>query len=73
MDRLESDGLVTRAPDPNDKRSRLAIITDAGRKAHVSGSDILQTTEHELFGALTDHESAQLHALLSKVAGEKPS
>src|SRR5215216_5525248 len=32
VDRLEADGLVTRAPDPNDKRSRLAVITEVGRK-----------------------------------------
>src|SRR6266702_7013129 len=33
VDRLEGDGLVTRAADPNDRRSRLAVLTDAGRKA----------------------------------------
>src|SRR5437763_10178888 len=38
VDRLEADGLVTRAPDPNDRRSRLAVITDAGRRAYGHGS-----------------------------------
>src|SRR6186713_1650672 len=33
VDRLEADGLVTRAFDPNDRRSRLAVITEAGRAA----------------------------------------
>jgi DNA-binding MarR family transcriptional regulator len=73
VDRLEADGLVARAADANDRRSRLAVLTDAGRKAHVSGSDILQTTEHELFGALTDNESAQLHTLLAKIAETRPA
>jgi DNA-binding MarR family transcriptional regulator len=71
VDRLEADGLVSRAADANDRRSRLAVLTDAGRKAFVRGSDILQATEHELFAALSDTESAQLQALLSKIAEQR--
>src|SRR6266702_4529466 len=37
VDRLEADGLVTREPDPNDRRSRLAVITNAGRQAYEKG------------------------------------
>ena len=33
VDRLEADGLVDRAPDPNDRRSRLAVITLKGKQA----------------------------------------
>src|SRR6266516_385797 len=32
VDRLEADGLVSRASDPGDRRSRIAAITDAGRQ-----------------------------------------
>jgi DNA-binding MarR family transcriptional regulator len=67
VDRLEADGLVSRAADATDRRSRLAVLTDAGRKAYVRGSDILQATERELFAALNRDESAQLHALLAKI------
>ena len=73
VDRLEADGLVSRALDANDRRSRLAVLTEAGRKAYLRGSDILQTTEHELFATLTDTESAQLHALLAKIAEQRSS
>src|SRR5512143_4338653 len=52
VDRLAADGLVSRASDANDRRSRLAVLTDAGRKAYQQGAEILATTEHELFGAL---------------------
>jgi DNA-binding MarR family transcriptional regulator len=38
VDRLDADGLVTREPDPNDRRSRLAVITEAGRAAYERGS-----------------------------------
>ena len=67
VDRLEADGLVSRTGDPNDRRSRLAVLTDAGRKAYAKGSEIQVQTERELFGVLTEGESDTLHALLGKL------
>src|SRR5919205_3946685 len=45
VDRLEADGLVMRAADPNDRRSRLAVITDNGKTAYARGSQIQQQAE----------------------------
>ncbi len=67
IDRLEADGLVRRAPDPNDRRSRLAVLTAAGRKAHEQGIRMQQEAERELFGALTPEESRQLAGVLGKL------
>jgi len=67
VDRLEADGLVSREADPNDRRSRLAVLTDAGRRAYARGSEIHQRTERELFSALTPQEAEQLHTLLAKL------
>ncbi len=67
IDRLEADGLVSRAFDPNDRRSRLAVLTDAGRRACAKGSEIQMQAEREIFGALTRAESAKLHELLGKL------
>jgi DNA-binding MarR family transcriptional regulator len=67
VDRLEVDGLVSRAPDPNDRRSRLAVITDAGRRAYEQGRRIHQEAERELFGVLTAEEAAALAALIGKL------
>jgi DNA-binding MarR family transcriptional regulator len=67
IDRLEADGLVSRASDPNDRRSRLAVLTDAGRKAYSKGSEIQRQTEQELFSALTSDETSTLHQLLDKL------
>src|SRR5712691_6738562 len=53
VDRLEADGLVTRAPDPNDKRSRLAVLTDAGRDVHQDGERIQREVEEQLFSTLS--------------------
>jgi DNA-binding MarR family transcriptional regulator len=68
VDRLETDGLVSRAGDPTDRRSRLAVLTDEGRSAFARGSAIQQTAERDLFGALSDDEAAQLQALLAKLS-----
>src|SRR5258706_15465900 len=38
VDRLEADGLVNRAGDPNDRRSRLPGLTAAWPSAFVKGS-----------------------------------
>jgi len=69
VDRLEADGLVARAADPNDRRSRLAVLTDAGRSAYEKGRRIQLDAEEALFGALTAEESATLHTLLAKLNG----
>jgi DNA-binding MarR family transcriptional regulator len=67
VDRLEADGLVSRAPDPGDRRSRLAVITDAGRHAYEQGIRIQQDAERELFSGLSPDESAQLLQLIGKL------
>lgn len=67
VDRLESDGLVSREPDPNDRRSRLAVITSSGRRLYEQGVRIRQDAEQELFGVLTLDESRQLGELIAKL------
>jgi len=69
VDRLEADGLVERQPDPHDRRSRLAVLTAAGRKACRDGSRIKTAAEAKLLGALSRQEADQLGALLGKLAG----
>ncbi len=67
VDRLEADGFVARAPDPGDRRSRLAVVTAAGRKAFEQGIVIQQGAERDLFASLTANESTQLLDLISKI------
>jgi DNA-binding MarR family transcriptional regulator len=45
VDRLESDGLVSRVNDPNDRRCIRAAITDEGRNRYAIGADILRSQE----------------------------
>ena len=67
VDRLEADGLVNRTGDPNDRRSRLAVLTEAGKTAYAKGSEIQKQAERDLFGVLTPSESETLHQLLRKL------
>jgi DNA-binding MarR family transcriptional regulator len=68
VDRLESDGLVARQPDPHDRRGRLAVLTAAGKKACRDGTRIQQEAEASVFGALTADEASALGALMQKLA-----
>ena len=67
VDRLEADGFVSRTPDAGDRRSRLAVITPAGRKAFEEGSRIHREAERELFSGLSDTESAALADVIGKI------
>ena len=67
-DRLEADGFINRASDPTDRRSRLAVLTVAGRRACDKGIPLHDRIEHDLFGALSEEEAKQLAALLGKIA-----
>jgi DNA-binding MarR family transcriptional regulator len=69
VDRLEADGLVNRTGDPNDRRSRIAVLTDAGRSAFAKGTGIRMRVEREMFGVLTMQETETLHQLLAKLQG----
>lgn len=68
VDRLESDNLVRRVPDPSDRRSIRAEITEEGRARWKAGMEAFTSAQDELVSelALTDRE--QLQTLLSRLA-----
>src|SRR5438552_9538524 len=66
VDRLEADGLVARAPDPNDRRSRLAVLTPAGRQACEEGVKVQSDAEAAVLSALTPAEQSTLAGILAK-------
>ena len=67
VDRLEADGLVARVLDPGDKRSRLAVVTDAGRLAREAGTRVQSEVETQLFTSLTFDETARLAEIIQKI------
>lgn len=67
VDRLEADGLVVRAPDPNDRRSVLAGITPAGRRRYEAATAVLAERERVLVTALGARGAADVVRLLGRV------
>ena len=69
IDRLERDGLVTRAPHPDDRRATLATLTDAGREVLGASTTALEAIRWGMGdvpdGALTDLQVAMAHVRAS--------
>jgi DNA-binding MarR family transcriptional regulator len=64
VDRLENDGLVRRLPDPNDRRSVLASVTELGRERYQAGASALLSAELELLQELPAvHRNLVAHLL----------
>ncbi|MEE1804286.1 MULTISPECIES: MarR family winged helix-turn-helix transcriptional regulator [unclassified Streptomyces] len=68
LDDLEAHELVTRRPDPRDRRARQVLITDTGRARLGQVRQDLAAAEGRLLVDLDDHDAAQLRTLLSRVA-----
>jgi DNA-binding MarR family transcriptional regulator len=67
LDRLERKGLVTRVPNPSDRRGSLVRLTDVGRDVIDEAMTQHVLTEQRLVAGLDAHEQAQLRALLRKL------
>ena len=64
VDRLEADGLVTRADDPHDRRSILAGLTDEGRRKQAAGARAIEKVERDLLASLPQASQDSLLQLL---------
>jgi DNA-binding MarR family transcriptional regulator len=70
VDRLEADGMVRRVPDPDDRRSVRAQISDLGRQRHLAGMEALAIAEENVVAELSDSEQNALADLLLRLAGQ---
>lgn len=68
LDDLEERGLVQRRTDPRDRRSKIIVPTEAGRKLCAQAKDAVDTAAEESLGALGPQEREELSRLLRKVA-----
>jgi len=64
VDRLEAERLVSRAPDPRDRRSTRAELTAEGRSRYEEGLRTLEAEERQVFAGLPEAERAELLRLL---------
>jgi DNA-binding MarR family transcriptional regulator len=68
VDRLEAEGLVQRLADPADRRSVLALITEAGRARLGEALDARERAEAALLADLDEAELTRLTALFRRVS-----
>ncbi|MFF4934811.1 MarR family winged helix-turn-helix transcriptional regulator [Streptomyces griseofuscus] len=68
LDDLEAHNLVTRRPDPRDRRARQVLLTDAGRTRLNQVRENLAAAEAKLLVDLDEHDALQLRTLLARVA-----
>ena len=69
--RLERRGLVRRVPSPEDRRSRLAVITEAGKNFVEGAHDAMDRAQKRLTGELSRQETEQLMSLLQKIMTDR--
>lgn len=64
IDRLESDGLVTRLDDPSDRRSIRAELTPKGRERQRAGEKAMKKAQAEVAGSFSAKDRSALEAAL---------
>ena len=67
LDRLETAGLVSRLPDPHDRRAYLLTPTAKARPLIACIQDIFRAIQSEAWLGLSDTETSQLNALLCRI------
>ena len=67
LDRLEQADLISRGPDPDDRRGTLITLTPAGHRLIDAVTEAHLANERDLLGALGDDEQRALADLLRKL------
>ena len=67
IDRLESRGLVVRAPSPNDRRSYALRLSPEGEKLMDELTPRIQEHDQAMVGGLSAEEQAQLKDFLRRI------
>lgn len=67
LTRMERDGLVTRTPDPRDKRSSLIALTQKALERLPAGRAVLRQGNADMTKGLTPEEIDTLVSLLKRV------
>jgi DNA-binding MarR family transcriptional regulator len=67
LDQLEQDGLITRTPDPTDRRARIITLTDAGEARRAGAQADIRAMEDDLLAGLSAARRTQLREILAEV------
>ena len=68
VDDLQARGLVTREPDPNDRRANVVVATADGRELCARARLAAEQAEERVYAGLTAAEREGLAAMLRSVA-----
>jgi DNA-binding MarR family transcriptional regulator len=68
LDELEREGLVTREPDPADRRARIVSLTPAGKRRQAAAQAAIRAMEDEFLGPLSAADRDRLRRLLTRLA-----
>ena len=67
LDRLKMAGLVSRLPDPHDRRAYILTLTAKARPLIACIHDVIRTIPREAWPGLTDIETEHLKVLLCRI------
>ncbi|MEU8638485.1 MarR family transcriptional regulator [Amycolatopsis sp. NPDC048633] len=68
LDGLVAEGLVTRAPDPSDRRARIVRLTPAGIQRHGAVRDAIRVVEERKLAGLSPEVRRVLRSALTHLA-----
>ncbi|WP_059013564.1 MarR family winged helix-turn-helix transcriptional regulator [Streptomyces specialis] len=72
VDDLEKLGFAERRPSPDDRRSRIVVLTGSGRAYLRDTDEACLRVTNELLAPLEQPERETLHALLTRIANLGP-
>ena len=72
LDDLQSRGLITRDPDPADRRARLLGLTAKGRRLRDTAQRAIQRNEQRLLGLVPGAERDRFLRTLQRLAEAAP-
>ena len=73
VDDLERAGMVTRRPDPADRRARQVVLSAKGTKVLSSTSARIREVERDVLGGLSDEDADLFRTLLARVTSDVPA
>ena len=68
LDGLVAEGLVSRSPDPSDRRARVVRLTPLGVRRHAAVRDAIRVMEERMLTGLSPEERRVLRAGLAHLA-----
>jgi DNA-binding MarR family transcriptional regulator len=68
LDELETGGLITRTPDPADRRARIVSLTTAGTKRHAAARRAIRKMEDDVLADLGTADRTRLRRTLARLA-----